>query len=63
MKKNRQLFPPQWEKQDFIKMEDFNDAFGKTDAALKERTPTRPRPDCARRPPRAEEADAALKPR
>ena len=26
---------PQWEKQDFIKMEDFNDAFGKTDAALK----------------------------
>lgn len=26
---------PQWEKQDFIKMEDFNDVFGKTDAALK----------------------------
>ena len=35
MKKTDNYFLPQWEKQDFIKMEDFNDAFGKTDAALK----------------------------
>lgn len=27
---------PKWEKSDFIKMDDFNDAFGKLDAALKE---------------------------
>lgn len=26
---------PKWEKSDFIKMDDFNDAFGKLDAALK----------------------------
>ena len=35
MKKTDNYSLPQWEKQDFIKMEDFNDAFGKTDAALK----------------------------
>ena len=35
MKKTDNYSIPQWEKQDFIKMEDFNDAFGKTDAALK----------------------------
>ena len=34
MKKTDNYSLPQWEKQDFIKMEDFNDAFGKTDAAL-----------------------------
>ena len=35
MKKTDNYSLPQWEKRDFIKMEDFNDAFGKTDAALK----------------------------
>ena len=35
MKKTDNYSLPQWEKQDFIKMEDFNDAFSKTDAALK----------------------------
>ena len=35
MKKTDNYSLPQWEKQDFIKMEDFNDAFGKTDAVLK----------------------------
>ena len=35
MKKTDNYSLPQWEKQDFIKMEDFNDAFDKTDAALK----------------------------
>ena len=35
MKRTDNYSLPQWEKQDFIKMEDFNDAFGKTDAALK----------------------------
>ena len=35
MKKTDNYSLPQWEKQDFIKMEDFNDAFGKPDAALK----------------------------
>ena len=30
MKKTDNYSLPQWEKQDFIKMEDFNDAFGKT---------------------------------
>ena len=35
MKKTDNYSLPQWEKQDFIKIEDFNDAFGKTDAALK----------------------------
>ena len=35
MKKTDNYSLPQWEKQDFIKMEDFNDAFGETDAALK----------------------------
>ena len=35
MKKTDNYSLPQWEKQDFSKMEDFNDAFSKTDAALK----------------------------
>ena len=35
MKKTDNYSLPQWEKQDFIKMEDFNDLTRKTDAALK----------------------------
>ena len=35
MKKTDNYSLPQWEKQDFIKMEDFNDLTQKTDAALK----------------------------
>ena len=35
MKKTDNYSLPQWEKQDFIKMEDFNDAFSRIDAALK----------------------------
>ena len=35
MKKTDNYSLPQWEKRDSIKMEDFHDAFGKTDAALK----------------------------
>ena len=35
MKKTDNYSLPQWEKQDFIKMEDFNDLAQKTDAALK----------------------------
>ncbi len=35
MKKTDNYSLPQWEKQDFIKMEDFNDMTRKTDAALK----------------------------
>lgn len=36
MEKTTNYQLPKWEKNDFIKMEDFNDAFGKLDAALKE---------------------------
>ena len=36
MKKTDNYSLPQWEKQDFIKMEDFNDLTQKTDTALKE---------------------------
>ena len=43
MKKTDNYSLPQWEKQDFIKMEDFNDLTQTTDAALR-RTPTQPRP-------------------
>ena len=35
MKKTDNYSLPQWEKQDFIKMEDFNDAFGSIEQALK----------------------------
>ena len=35
MKKTDNYSLPQWEKQDFIKMEDFNDAFGNIEQALK----------------------------
>ena len=59
MKKTDNYSLPQWEKQDFIKMEDFNDAFGKTDAALKanaDATATGLRAETAARG----EADAAL---
>ena len=59
MKKTDNYSLPQWEKQDFIKMEDFNDAFGKTDAALKanaDATATGLRAEIAARG----EADAAL---
>lgn len=35
MKKTTNYKLPRWEKSDFIKMDDFNDAFGKLDAALK----------------------------
>ena len=38
MKKTDNYSLPQWEKQDFIKMEDFNDLTRKTDAALKPET-------------------------
>ena len=34
MKKTDNYSLPQWEKQDFIKMEDFNDAFGSIEQAL-----------------------------
>ena len=59
MKKTDNYSLPQWEKQDFIKMEDFNDAFGKTDAALKanaDATATGLNAEIAAR----SEADAAL---
>ena len=59
MKKTDNYSLPQWEKQDFIKMEDFNDAFGKADAALKanaDATATGLRAETAARG----EADAAL---
>ena len=59
MKKTDNYSLPQWEKQDFIKMEDFNDAFDKTDAALKanaDATATGLRAETAAR----SEADAAL---
>lgn len=36
MEKTTNYQLPKWEKSDFIKMDDFNDAFGKLDAALKE---------------------------
>ena len=36
MEKTTNYQLPKWEKNDFIKMDDFNDAFGKLDAALKE---------------------------
>ena len=35
MKRTANYALPDWEKSDFIKMDDFNDAFGKLDAALK----------------------------
>lgn len=35
MEKTTNYQLPKWEKSDFIKMDDFNDAFGKLDAALK----------------------------
>ena len=35
MEKTTNYQLPKWEKNDFIKMDDFNDAFGKLDAALK----------------------------
>ena len=66
MKKTDNYSLPQWEKQDFIKMEDFNDAFGKTDAALKAHdTALKANADATATGLRAEtaargEADAAL---
>ena len=36
MEKTTNYKLPRWEKDDFVKMDDFNDAFGKLDAALKE---------------------------
>ena len=59
MKKTDNYSLPQWEKQDFIKMEDFNDLTRKTDAALKanaDATATGLRAETAARG----EADAAL---
>lgn len=35
MEKTTNYQLPKWEKSDLIKMDDFNDAFGKLDAALK----------------------------
>lgn len=35
MEKTTNYKLPRWEKDDFVKMDDFNDAFGKLDAALK----------------------------
>ena len=40
MEKTTNYQLPKWEKSDFIKMDDFNDAFGKLDAALKENADT-----------------------
>lgn len=48
MEKTTNYQLPKWEKSDFIKMDDFNDAFGKLDAALK-----------AEADARAEKADGA----
>ena len=48
MEKTTNYQLPKWEKNDFIKMDDFNDAFGKLDAALK-----------AEADARAEKADGA----
>ena len=59
MKKTDNYSLPQWEKQDFIKMEDFNDLTQKTDAALKanaDATATGLNAETAAR----SEADAAL---
>ena len=59
MKKTDNYSLPQWEKQDFIKMEDFNDLTQKTDAALKanaDATATGLNAEIAAR----SEADAAL---
>ena len=40
MEKTTNYQLPKWEKSDFIKMDDFNDAFGKLDAALKTQSDT-----------------------
>ena len=40
MEKTTNYQLPKWEKNDFIKMDDFNDAFGKLDAALKTQSDT-----------------------
>ena len=40
MKRTANYALPDWEKSDFIKMDDFNDAFGKLDAALKQTADT-----------------------
>lgn len=56
MNKTANFDLPQWEKSDFIQMDDFNAAFGTLDGALKRRpTPSRARragrtsPPCGRR--------------